>query len=48
MNIKDDTRISDNLLIVNAIAMQTSGVGDYVYRVEQPSILSGERVLWRA
>lgn len=42
MNIKDDTRISDNLLIVNAVAMQTSGVGDYVYRVEQPSIAMGK------
>ncbi len=41
MNIKDATRISDNLLIVNAVAMQTSGVGDYVYRVEQPSIAMG-------
>ena len=42
MNIKDDTRKSDNLLIVNAVAMQTSGVGDYVYRVEQPSIAMGK------
>ncbi len=42
MNIKDNTGISDNLLIVNAVAMQTSGVGDYVYRVEQPSIAMGK------
>ncbi|MFQ5686570.1 MAG: hypothetical protein ACE5GV_07915, partial [Candidatus Scalindua sp.] len=41
MNIKDDIRTSDDLLIVNAVAMQTSGVGDYVYRVEQPSIAMG-------
>lgn len=32
----------DDLLIVNAVAMQTSVVGDYVYRVEQPSIAMGK------
>ena len=42
MNIKDDTRMSDNLLIVIAVAMQTAGVGDYLYRVEQPSIAMGK------
>lgn len=42
MNSKEDTKISDTLLIVNAVAMQTSGVGDYVYRVEQPSIAMGK------
>lgn len=32
----------NDLLIVNAVAMQTTGVGDYVYRVEQPSIAMGK------
>ncbi|HET6461656.1 MAG TPA: tetratricopeptide repeat protein [Syntrophales bacterium] len=30
------------MLIVNAIAMQTRKVGDYIYRVEQPSICLGK------
>jgi len=30
------------MLIVNAVAMQTRHVGDYIYRVEQPSIAMGK------
>ncbi len=32
----------DDLLIVNAVAMQTSVTGDYLYRVEQPSVAMGK------
>ncbi|MCP5006941.1 MAG: tetratricopeptide repeat protein [Planctomycetes bacterium] len=34
--------MEDDILIVNAVAMQTSVTGDYVYRVEQPSIAMGK------
>lgn len=39
MNNKE--KCSVDFLIVNAVAMQTTGVGDYVYRVGQPSIAMG-------
>jgi tetratricopeptide (TPR) repeat protein len=32
----------EDIIIINAVAMQTTGVGDYVYRVEQPSIAMGK------
>lgn len=34
--------MKDNILIVNAVAMQISVIGDYLYRVEQPSIAMGK------
>lgn len=34
--------MEDDILIVNAVAMQTPAIGDYLYRVEQPSIAMGK------
>ena len=31
-----------DFIIVNAVAMQTTAVGDYIYRVEQPSVAMGK------
>ena len=37
-----------DMVIVNAVAMLTHKVGDYIYRVEQPSIAMGKTEIGRA
>jgi len=37
-----ETAVGRRLTVVNAVAMQTRKVGDYIYRVEQPSVALGK------